>query len=82
MTEDQGWRRSFERDQDVINEAGIVRVREALAAALNTNPPKRRDPRPLLPNDLLDAARAEAARGGQARTDAEHATAAAKEGTT
>jgi len=49
MTEDQGWRRSFERDQDVINEAGIARVREALAAALNTNPPKRRDPRPVLP---------------------------------
>gem|GEM_PF-1707314 len=30
--------------------------------------------------DLLDAARVEAARGGQARTDAEHATAAAKAG--
>ena len=49
MTEDQGWRRDYERDQDVINEAGIARVREALAAALNTNPPKRRDPRPTLP---------------------------------
>jgi len=31
--------------------------------------------------DLLDAARVEAARGGQARTDAETATAVAKEGT-
>jgi len=30
--------------------------------------------------DLLDAARAEAARGGQARTDAETATTAAKAG--
>ena len=45
MTEDQGWRRSFERDQDVINEAGIARVREALAAALNTNPQKYPKPR-------------------------------------
>jgi len=51
MTEDQGWRRSFERDQDVINEAGIARVREALAAALNTNPQKRRDPRPVMPKE-------------------------------
>jgi len=51
MTEDQGYRKPYERDQDVINEAGISRVREALAAALNTNPPKRRDPRPVLPKE-------------------------------